>query len=83
VCTGEGDSLRDSRRWNRKKIETQRHKDTEIAQLDNSLSYKIIGTTIEVHRILAKPGLSKALFLYISIKELKQLHLKFFIHCTK
>jgi hypothetical protein len=35
-----------------KKIETQRHKDAEKAQLDNSLSYKIIGAAIEVHRIL-------------------------------
>ena len=33
-------------------VETQRHKDTEEALLDNSLSYKIIGAAIEVHRTL-------------------------------
>ena len=38
-------------------VETQRHKDTEEALLDNSLSYKIIGAAIEVHRTLGGPGL--------------------------
>ena len=43
-------------------IETQRHKDTEIEQLDNSLSYKIIGAAIEVHRTLGGPGLLEKIY---------------------
>jgi len=35
-------------------IETQRHRDTEI---DNTLTYKIIGAAMEVHRTLGGPGL--------------------------
>jgi len=40
-------------------IETQRHKGTE---LDNSLSYKIIGAAIEVHRTLGGPGLLEKVY---------------------
>ena len=43
-------------------IETQRHKGTEKAQLDNSLSYKIIGAAIEVHRTLGGPGLLESIY---------------------
>ena len=43
-------------------VETQRHKDTEEALLDNSLSYKIIGAAIEVHRTLGGPGLLESIY---------------------
>ena len=43
-------------------IETQRHKGTEIAPLDNSPSYKIIGAAIEVHRALGGPGLLESIY---------------------
>ena len=43
-------------------IETQRHKGAEKAQLDNSLSYKIIGAAIEVHRTLGGPGLLESIY---------------------
>ena len=34
----------------------------EKVQLDNSLSYKIIGAAIEVHRILGGPGLLESIY---------------------
>jgi GxxExxY protein len=43
-------------------IGTQRHKGTEMAELDNSLSYKIIGAAIEVHRTLGGPGLLESIY---------------------
>ena len=43
-------------------IETQRHKGTEKALPDNSLSYKIIGAAIEVHRTLGGPGLLESIY---------------------
>lgn len=47
---------------NEKMIETQRHKDTEKAPQDNSLSYKIIGASIEMHRTLGGPGLLESIY---------------------
>jgi hypothetical protein len=46
-----------------KKNETQRHKDTEKTQLDNSLSYKLIGAAIVTH--------PETLFLCVSVFQLK------------
>jgi GxxExxY protein len=43
-------------------IETQRHKDTEKEELENTLSYKIIGAAIEVHRTLGGPGLLEKIY---------------------
>ena len=43
-------------------IETQRHKEKEKALPDNSLSYKIIGAAIEVHRTLGGPGLLESIY---------------------
>lgn len=40
-------------------IETQRHRGTEI---DNDLTYKIIGSAIEVHRTLGGPGLLESIY---------------------
>jgi GxxExxY protein len=40
-------------------IETQRHKGTEV---DNALTYKIIGAAIEVHRALGCPGLLESIY---------------------
>jgi hypothetical protein len=40
-------------------IETQRHKGTEV---DNALTYKIIGAAIEVHRALGGPGLLESIY---------------------
>ena len=59
-------------------VETQRHKDTEEALLDNSLSYKIIGAAIEVHRTLGGPGLlesawRRAYILTVKIKSPSQI----------
>ncbi len=39
-----------------------KHRDTKKTQLDNSLSYKIIGAAIEVHRILGGPGLLESIY---------------------
>jgi hypothetical protein len=71
VCSGEEDSLRDSRRSDRKKNETQRHKDTEKTQLDNSLSYKLIGAAIVTHPETLFLCVSVSLCLCVSIKELR------------
>jgi GxxExxY protein len=49
-------------------IETQRHKDTEV---DNTLSYKIIGAAMEVHRILGGPGLLESIYESALCHELK------------
>jgi len=43
-------------------IETQRHRGTEEDQLDASLTYKIIGAAIEVHRTLGGPGLLESIY---------------------
>ena len=43
-------------------IETQRHRGTEEDQLDASLTYKIIGAAIEVHRTLGGPGLLESVY---------------------
>jgi GxxExxY protein len=51
-------------------IETQRHKDTEKTSLDNSLSYKIIGAAIEVHRTLGGPGLIESIYESAFCREL-------------
>ena len=51
-------------------IETQRHKDTEKVELDNSLSYKIIGAAIEVHRTLGGPGLLEKIYESALCREL-------------
>src|SRR5215510_9828236 len=40
-------------------IGTQRHRDTEI---ENALTYKIIGAAIEVHRTLGGPGLLESIY---------------------
>ena len=40
-------------------IETQRHKGTEV---DNALTYKIIGAAIDVHRALGGPGLLESIY---------------------
>lgn len=43
-------------------IETPRRKATKIAHLDHSLSYKIIGESVEVHRTLGGPGLIESIY---------------------
>jgi GxxExxY protein len=40
-------------------IETQRHGDTEV---NNALTYKIIGAAMEVHRTLGGPGLLESIY---------------------
>jgi GxxExxY protein len=40
-------------------IETQRHRDTEV---NNALTYKIIGAAMEVHRTLGGPGLLESIY---------------------
>ena len=55
-------------------IETQRHKDTE---LDNTLTYKIIGAAIEVHRTLGGPGLLESIYESALCHELTLQGLKF------
>ena len=57
-------------------IETQRHSDTEKGDVDNSLSYKIIGAAIEVHRILG-PGLLESVYEEALCHELHLRGLKF------
>ena len=42
-------------------IETQRRRDTE-GNVDNQLSYKVIGAAIEVHRALGGPGLLEGIY---------------------
>lgn len=43
-------------------IETQRHRGAEEDPLDASLTYKIIGAAIEVHRTLGGPGLLESIY---------------------
>jgi len=59
-------------------IETQRHKDTKNIELNNSLSYKIIGAAIEVHRTLGGPGLLESIYESALCHELslQQLHIQ-------
>jgi GxxExxY protein len=59
-------------------IETQRHKGTENIELNNSLSYKIIGAAIEVHRTLGGPGLLESIYESALCHELslQQLHIQ-------
>jgi hypothetical protein len=54
-------------------VETQRHKGTEV---DNALTYKIIGAAIEVHRALGGPGLLESIYESGAIKSDVEHHYK-------
>ncbi len=43
-------------------MKTQRGKDTKAQRMENEISHKIIGSSIEVHRILGGPGLLESVY---------------------